>query len=1006
MFSLGRFPGVERETSRPKRCNRLLSQLSQLFCTLSLIALLPISLLASQMNHSRPNPAKVKPADTSEIPEFGVSPSTVTFPVQAVGTASSPALILVWSAEGQPVGVTSFNASGDFSVSNTCQTDPRGPWACYFYVTFQPTATGARTGELTVNGSPAVALSGTGWPAGGGATTSALTSSGNAGGYSLTETVTGVLGKGLPTGSISFVDISNGDLSLGTGALRSPLINLSLANGPSFITGVEAADVATGDFNGDGKPDIAVMTWDTAGQNPNPSVSIYLGKGDGAFTAGFTPTSSSFSNIVSADFTGDGRSDIAYVTGTVVGTGANAYETNDLVVLFGNTDGSFTTQTISLPNSSTYDLLVLAIGDLNGDGKPDVAVNLGGNITVLLNQSNGTFKSIPVSGTASARGMKIADVNGDQKADLVINDGSDFGVTVFLGNGNGTFQPPITTNLQNATFFSNGDSIEQFATGDFNGDGKADVVIEGWQSTCEASNTKCQETATQSDAFLIFTSNGDGTFTVGSPIVISKNSASNSGSVAVADFNGDGKDDVAVLTNNVVQVFLGNGDSTFTASASIDSGAESDPDWLALAVADFNGDGIPDFAAMNSDAGTVTIAEGQRTETATATLASVAVPGAGTHNVEAVYLGDSNFATSTSASVALTGSSISTTLSLTSSAGTSTPGNQLVLTATLSPYSEGDLTTTGEKVTFSNNGATIGTGTLSLGVATLNTSSLSAGTNSVTASFAGDGSFTAANSQPASITITNPANPTPAMSSISPAYTSAGAAAFTLSVNGTGFIPNSRVYWGATALATTYVSATQLTTKVPASDIASTGSTSITILTPTPGGGTSNSLAFEVDSTQSTSNAPSFSNTTAAISPGSTATYSVTLPSSTTSATVQCLNLPVGASCTYSASTGAVSIATVATTPRGTYQITTVFTETVSGQSAAYVLLPFLLIPLCRTRKRISRKAVITLSWIVILAGAATFSMSGCGGGPSTTTPSTPPGQQVTSSGVVTLTLQ
>ncbi len=92
-----------------------------------------------------------------------------------------------------------------------------------------------------------------------------------------------------------------------------------------------------------------------------------------------------------------------------------------------------------------------------------------------------------------------------------------------------------------------------------------------------------------------------------------------------------------------------------------------------------------------------------------------------------------------------------------------------------------------------------------------------------------------------------PNSPTPTMGSLSPGFVRAGGAAFTLTVNGTGFVPASTVMWGATALATQFVNASQLTAQVPAGDVANPGTTSVTVLTPPPGGGTSNGLVFEID---------------------------------------------------------------------------------------------------------------------------------------------------------------
>jgi hypothetical protein len=95
-------------------------------------------------------------------------------------------------------------------------------------------------------------------------------------------------------------------------------------------------------------------------------------------------------------------------------------------------------------------------------------------------------------------------------------------------------------------------------------------------------------------------------------------------------------------------------------------------------------------------------------------------------------------------------------------------------------------------------------------------------------------------------------------------------------------------------------------------------------------GGNSNPLQFEVASAGSNT-PPSFTTVRATVTPGSSAGYAVTLPSNASSVSVTCLNLPGGAACTYSATTGAVMITTSSTTPAGIYQITVVFTETLPG---------------------------------------------------------------------------
>lgn len=249
-------------------------------------------------------------------------------------------------------------------------------------------------------------------------------------------------------------------------------------------------------------------------------------------------------------------------------------------------------------------------------------------------------------------------------------------------------------------------------------------------------------------------------------------------------------------------------------------------------------------------------------------------------------------------------------------------------------------------------------------------------------------------------------NPAPVIGSLSPAFIDAGGATFPLTVNGSGFTANSTVYWGTSALSTTYGSASLLTAQVSAADIATGGiSVAITVETPTPGGGTSNSYGFEVDTSSGTTSGPIFTSTTATVTAGSTASYPVTLPSTVTSVSVTCLNLPTGATCSYSSTTGTVTIATSSTTPAGTYQITVVFAETVSGAATSWILLPILLLPLVFFRRK---KMAARRIWVTACLGLALIASTaigiGCSGGGSSS-PTTPATHQVTSSGAVSLTI-
>ena len=243
---------------------------------------------------------------------------------------------------------------------------------------------------------------------------------------------------------------------------------------------------------------------------------------------------------------------------------------------------------------------------------------------------------------------------------------------------------------------------------------------------------------------------------------------------------------------------------------------------------------------------------------------------------------------------------------------------------------------------------------------------------------------------------------TPTITSLTPPTATAGGSAFTMTVNGTGFDANSVVNWGATALATTYVSSTQLTAQVTTAAITTAGAYNVTATSSS--GTTSSAYQFEVDTANSTSsNEPTIATATATVTAGSTASFAVTVPSTTTISSIACLNLPTGATCSYSSSTNTVSIATTSTTPKGTYQITVVFTETVAGAASAGIFLPFLLLPLWFLRRKLKiQGAWITACMALAILAGTLLATTGCGGGSSSSSQTSP----ATSSSVVTLTVQ
>jgi hypothetical protein len=385
------------------------------------------------------------------------------------------------------------------------------------------------------------------------------------------------------------------------------------------------SSIAVDDFNNDNRLDIVVANVET------DNIGVFIGYGDGTFLAMITYSTGSRSNpvlVVAGDFNNDGRLDVAVALAA----------TDNIGVLFGNGNGKFSNQTtfptgsgsdpcslaigdfnndnqldIAIANlgSNSFGVLLgcgngtffsqlnyfigdgsqplsIAVGDFNNDSRLDIIVanSETSNVGVFLGYVSESFLNAPAYSTgfsSQPTSIAVGDFDNDTRLDVVVaNNGTD-NVMVLFGSGYGTF-------ISQTTYSTGNDSHPCWvAVGDFNNDSRLDIVV---------ANSGTNNVG-------IFLSNGSGTFS--SQITYSTGLDSQPYSVAVLDFDNDTRLDIAVINygSNSVGVFFGYGNGSFTSQSIFNTGFDSHP--FALVVGDINKDNLTDIVATNNGYGNIDI---------------------------------------------------------------------------------------------------------------------------------------------------------------------------------------------------------------------------------------------------------------------------------------------------------------------------------------------------------------------------------------------------------------
>src|SRR5579862_48657 len=386
--------------------------------------------------------------------------------------------------------------------------------------------------------------------------------------------ITDLPGNGI--GAIVGPNFPYGHGQLAVGAANA---DFTLGYVGGFTVGPTPMAVLAGDFNGDGKHDVATVYYGPVDNSAPGGISLLLGTGDGDLQPAVNYTAGLGTTAAAAwDFNHDGKDDLA-VLNNIDAT---------VTIIFGGADGKLTkgnTYSTGQPFSSPNGI---AIADVSGDGIPDLLVSSFQGITVLLGNGDGTFRNGPFTTLSTTQSfLGTGDFNKDGKTDVAVMDFDTGLIYILLGNNDGTFTQFSQYQIGQGT-----SGIEQllsvgFWVEDFDRDGNPDIVFAQGHP-----DALIMDVHTQTVGVLF--GNGDGTF-AGAPAYLVPG---NPNTMVAADFNGDGKQDLAINARpGYISILLGDGVGGFRAAPTVRAGGV---DCCAQAVAgDLNGDGKMDLVINN-----------------------------------------------------------------------------------------------------------------------------------------------------------------------------------------------------------------------------------------------------------------------------------------------------------------------------------------------------------------------------------------------------------------------